>query len=325
MSTRFSLEDVGIESVERCLVCGCPDHELIFEARDTLHGLPGVWAVRQCRECGHGFTSPRPDRASIGLYYHDEYSPFHSPAAREAPSGLEGWLKGLLHPLLDPRETILPRSLTTGRALEVGCGSGRFLVELGGKGWQVQGLEPSALAVDNAARKGEIEVTRGTVETVDFPASSFDLVVGLMVLEHLHDPVADTRKIATWLRPGGSFMGSVPNCRSWEFRAFGPNWYALQVPTHLSHFTPRSLSRMLVDAGFEPPRIIGQRNISNLMIHLGRALERRGWSCGKIFLDYPVHGPRILRWMTWPVAFLLAAIGQAGRITFVAHKPVSSD
>lgn len=120
-------------------------------------------------------------------------------------------------------------------------------------------------------------------------------------------------------------MGSVPNCQSWEFRAFGPNWYALQVPTHLSHFTPRSLSRLLVGAGFDPPQIIGQRNVGNLMMQLGRALERRGWPGSRRCLDFPLKGPRTLRLAVWPAAALLAAVGQAGRMTFVAQRPPAPD
>ncbi len=199
-----------------------------------------------------------------------------------------------------------------GTALEVGCGSGRFLAELVQRGWRVHGLEPSAAAAARAAKALEIQVDAGTVEAARYPEDSFDLVAALMVLEHLHDPLADTRRVAQWIRPGGWFMGSVPNCASWEFRKFGPSWYALQLPTHLSHFTPVSLARLLVEAGFEPPRIVHQRNVSNLAVHLGRALDRRGWPLSRLFLDFPVRGPLALRLALWPFATLLAAARQGG-------------
>ncbi len=322
MSNEFSMDQVGLEVVDRCLVCGSTGHSEILEAHDTLHGLPGRWFVRRCHACGHGFTSPRPDRDSISLYYPADYSPFASPIAADEPHGWQPGLKRAVSRLFDPREVVFPADQVGGDALEIGCGSGRFLVELARRGWRVQGVEPSSSAVAGLTSVHGITVTQGTVDKVDFAPSSFDLVVGLMVLEHLHDPAADTRKIASWLRPGGTFMGSVPNCASWELHTFGADWYALQLPTHLSHFTPGSLSQLLADAGFDPPRIIGQRNISNLMIHFGRALKRRGWPGSRILLDYPIRGPRALRLATWPVAALLAAVGQAGRMTFVARTPV---
>jgi 2-polyprenyl-3-methyl-5-hydroxy-6-metoxy-1,4-benzoquinol methylase len=321
MSGSFSIDDVGINVVEKCLVCASSDHSEILKAHDTLHGLPGLWCVRKCHACGHGFTSPRPDRDSISLYYPTDYSPFASPISHQEPPTWKSKLKGILGPLFNPREVIMPPGRQPGRVLEVGCGSGRFLVELARRGWAVQGIEPSSSTIHHLEATHGVPVVQGTVDSVEFPPLSFDMVVGLMVLEHLHDPLSDTRKIASWIRPGGWFMGSVPNCASWEFRVFGPNWFALQVPTHLSHFTPSSLRRLLSEAGFESPQILGQRNVSNLMIHFGRALGQRGWPLARVFLDYPVSGPRTLRLAAWPMATLLAAVGHAGRMTFLARKP----
>ena len=321
MNANFTIEEVIVEEVSHCLVCGSDDHSILFEAQDTLHGLPGTWSVRRCSNCGHGFISPRPDRDGISLYYPDDYSPFASPITADESHGWKAMLKRVVGRVFDPREVLIPADQIPGDAVEVGCGSGRFLVELARRGWRVQGVEPSSSAIVGLTSTHGVTVTQGTVDTVDFAPSSFDLVAGLMVLEHLHEPMADTRKIASWIRPGGWFMGSVPNCASWEFRVFGPDWFALQVPTHLSHFTPSSLRRLLREAGFDSPQILGQRNVSNLMIHLGRALGRRGWPLARVFLDYPVRGPRTLRLAAWPMATLLATVGQAGRMTFLARKP----
>jgi SAM-dependent methyltransferase len=315
-----SIATVTLEDVGRCLVCSSPEHSEVITARDTLHDLPGEWSVRRCSRCGHGFTSPRPDRGSISSYYPSDYAPFSSPVADPRTSGLRSKVKHRLGPLLDPREVLIPPG-GPGDALEVGCGSGRVLADLSRRGWRVRGLEPSPAAAERAAASLGLPVDCGTVEDARYPAEAFDLVVALMVLEHLHDPLADARRLAGWLRPGGFLTGSVPNAASWEFRAFGPEWFALQVPTHLSHFTPASLTRLLVEAGFEPPKIVHQRNVSNLAMQLGRALDRRGWPLSRLFLDFPTSGPPALRMAAWPFAAVLAAIRQAGRISFLARKP----
>src|SRR3546814_19345766 len=61
-----------------------------------------------------------------------------------------------------------------------------------------------------------------------------DLIVGWMVLEHLHQPLAVLRKLRRWIQPDGWLVLSVPDAGSLEFRVFGDRWYALQLPTHSS-------------------------------------------------------------------------------------------
>lgn len=300
-------------------MCGSTEHGVLLVAEDTLHHLPGRWTVRRCVRCGHGFTSPRPDRSSIRRYYPDDYQPFSSPVRTDPGRRRFSRTRELASRLLDPREVVLP-GVDPGDALEVGCGSGRVLADLARRGWRVRGLEPSAAAAGRATAAAGVPVDHGTVEGAVFPDQSLDLVLTLMVLEHLHDPLTQARRIAGWLRPGGHLSGSVPNAGSWELRAFGPAWFALQVPTHLQHFTPGSLSRLLTSAGFERPRIVHQRNVSNLVVQLGWVLRRRGWPGGKLCLAYPERGSRVMRLALWPLAFSLAALKQAGRISFIARR-----
>lgn len=324
MNVRGAIDENTLESVSSCLVCGSSDHSELFDARDTLHDAPGTWTVRRCARCGHGFTSPRPDVRSIGAYYPAEYSPFSAPIAPERAGRRASSLRNCLRRFFDPHEYLLP-SIEFGTALEVGCGSGRFLADLHRRGWRIRGLEPSRQTAHIARETVGAPVDCGTVSDADYPAGSFDLVIALMVLEHLHDPMADVRRIIGWIRPGGFFMGSVPNAASWEFRVFGPDWYALQVPTHLSHFTPGSLTRLLTTAGFERPRVLGQRNLNNLMMQLGRALQHHRWPGARTCLAYPMRGSRLLRLALWPLASALAFIGQSGRMTFIARRPCIAD
>ena len=174
-----------------------------------------------------------------------------------------------------------------GNALEVGGGSGRFLLQLADMDWSVQGLEPSLATAETLRPQIELPVQTRTIDSADFDPSTFDLIVATIVLEHLHDPFADARRLHTWLRSGGHLMGSVPNCASWECRFFGRDGYALQVPTHLSHFTPKTLTNLLEHTGFYDIRIFHQSNVNNLMIHTGRFFARHELPFAEALLAFP--------------------------------------
>ena len=322
-SVAWRPNDGGCEVMCRCPLCGADNPRLLFEAVDTLHGFPGTWGIVKCSVCGLMVTSPRPNRETIADYYPDDYQPFTAPHAPRA----DGWkrvLKPLVARLLDSKEHILPPHIRGGAALEVGCGSGRFLIQLVEMGWQVQAIDPSVNTVDALRKCTGLPVSVGTIDSTRFDSGSFDLIAALMVLEHLHDPLEDARKLYDWLRPGGHIVGSVPNCASWEFRFFGPDWYALQVPTHLFHFTPARLRHLLEDAGFSKVRIFQQRNVNNLMVHLGRFLDGRRLPGAKTCLEFPERGSTVLRYAVRPAASLLAWLRQAGRISFLARKEISN-
>src|SRR5262249_45937238 len=79
---------------------------------------------------------------------------------------------------------------------------------------------------------------------------SFDLITLRQALEHIHDPLSLLREVHRLLAPAGKLIVSVPNIDSWPFRWFGANWFGLDLPRHLTHFTPRTLRLMAERAGF---------------------------------------------------------------------------
>ena len=85
--------------------------------------------------------------------------------------------------------------------------------------------------------------------------------VGWMVLEHLHDPVNALRRIRSWARPEAWLCLSVPDANAIEFSLFGRYWYALQVPAHLTHVTPRTLRAVLDSAGWRVEKVLHHRTL----------------------------------------------------------------
>ena len=87
-------------------------------------------------------------------------------------------------------------------------------------------------------------------EADGFAGGRFDAVTCWHVMEHVDDPAALARWVATQLRPGGAFQATVPNVASWQAKLFGRRWMHLDVPRHRHHFTPATFAALLAGAGF---------------------------------------------------------------------------
>ena len=54
---------------------------------------------------------------------------------------------------------------------------------------------------------------------------------------------------------GGRLFVAVPNIDSQAFRWFGQAWYGLDLPRHLTHFSPVTLQVMIERAGFQVVKV----------------------------------------------------------------------
>src|SRR5262249_57546269 len=80
-------------------------------------------------------------------------------------------------------------------------------------------------------------------------AGRLDVVTAFQVLEHVPDPVAAARRMLDWLAPGGLLIVEVPNAGGLGARLFGGAWAGLELPRHLSHFTPATLEAVIEKGG----------------------------------------------------------------------------
>jgi SAM-dependent methyltransferase len=267
-------EGLDVERVAACPVCGGPDRIVLYdELRDRVSGAPGEWTLKRC-SCGAGYLDPRPTDAALPLVYESCYprdpSPDRAPgfAARARRAVRNGYLNarcgyrvapatrlGTLLVAPFPRQrrrarlTVrdLPFPGGEARLLDVGCGSGAFLLALRETGWDVEGLEPDPRAAAIARACGLV-VHEGTLANTAL--GRYDAVTLNHVLEHLPDPTAALRRCHEALHPGGLLWIAVPNLDSRGHRAYGRDWLGLDAPRHLVHFTASSLRHALQAAGF---------------------------------------------------------------------------
>lgn len=308
MINSIQLEDVSCP-------LGCPrSDKVVLTGRDLLQDLPGEFNVVKCCDCGLMRTNPRPTPEAIGFYYPDNYGPYLGTRVQaSSASHIKKLLKPLVKRIFNFNTAILP-PLTPGRLLEVGCASGAFLHEMAGQGWQVEGIEFSEKVAQAAAQLG-YHVHAGPLETAPKPDEPFDLFVGWMVLEHLHDPIGGLQKLREWAKPGAWLVLSVPNSGSLEFLLFKDKWYALHLPNHLHHFTPETLGRVLQAGGWALEKVHHQRVLINLIASIGYVLRDKGYTrSGQKLISIPERSG-VWSYALYPLAWLLGALGQTGCMT----------
>ncbi len=109
--------------------------------------------------------------------------------------------------VLDP--VMLPRALATSaaRALDVGCGEGRFCRRLAAGGIRCTGLDPTpALIATARTRDGGGRYLRGIAEALPFPDRTFELVVSYLTLIDIPEFDRAIGEMARVLAPGGTLL-----------------------------------------------------------------------------------------------------------------------
>lgn len=259
-----------------CLLCGSGRRKPMLEGPDPAPDGRGLWfAVVQCQDCGLCYTNPRPNLSSMGQFYSRTYTPHQiklKPVRQAQWYKWQRWCGGL-----DYRKTLPVHG--QGRLLDFGCGSGSFLRRMQQQGWQVAGLDLSPQAVRNACQQG-LRVLLGSLPHPELAPASFDTITMWHSLEHVHEPLAVLRAARQLLVSGGRLVVSVPNLDSLAFRWFGRHWFGLELPRHLTHFTPWTLRLMLYRAGFKTLSVHMDRHSSWLRSSSGLAGRQKtssGW------------------------------------------------
>ena len=132
-----------------------------------------------------------------------------------------------------------------GAILEVGCGTGRLLAELGA--YRRIGLDPS----DSMLRQARgLDVVRGVAEHLPLGDRAVDLVFASLAFHHFPDQPRAAREIHRVLRPGGhlAIWTSTPE----HVRGFPLNrWFPSLAAIDLARFPPpEAWMRLIARAGF---------------------------------------------------------------------------
>jgi 2-polyprenyl-3-methyl-5-hydroxy-6-metoxy-1,4-benzoquinol methylase len=264
-----------------CVLCGCQGEFLYLNQQDRLFGANGLWNLKQCinQDCGLIWLDPMPLKEEIGKAYASYYTHVHRDSfekpgllrrawnliergylAKEYNYELGSWpllarsLGNLLYLLpihrreADANVRYLPAH-PGGRLLDVGCGSGEWLLAMQQRGWQVEGVDFDENAVKIAVQRG-LRVHCNSLEQHGFPDNYFDAVTSNHLIEHVPDPVQLLTECVRILKPGGKLVILTPNNASFTHLVFKQDWRGLEPPRHLHIFSMPSMQRALAMAGF---------------------------------------------------------------------------
>src|SRR4051794_21471795 len=201
-----------------------------------------------------------------------------------------------------------------GRALEIGSGTGFFLLNLMQAGVARRGsvtdISPGMVevALRNAASLGlDVEGRVADAETIPSPDATFDLVVGHAVLHHTPDVEQALREVLRVLRPGGRFVFAGEPTRYGDVvarRLSRATWWAATHVTRLPGLSSWRRPRRELDGSSQAAAL---EAVVDLHTFAPAALRRAAIAAGAV--DVEVRTEELTAaWFGWPVRTFEAAV-----------------
>lgn len=216
-----------------------------FDAKDYISGE--IFKIKKCKKCNLIYTAIESSEFSAQEYYSDDYyrknerysyifSVINSYLIRRRVSKLDVYSK------------------KAGYALDIGCGQGYFLKELSDNGWDCTGIEVSERSAYFAKKNLGLKVLTENDSLKNLESDSFDVICLWHVLEHIEEFESTLKEAQRVLSQDGELLLSVPNIGSWEAKYGKGDWFHLDVPRHVVHFSEETLNAFLKSAGLKIKR-----------------------------------------------------------------------
>lgn len=183
-------------------------------------------------------THPQPTLDKLGQYYEFEDYISHTDGKRTLFEKMYHFIKRKA--IRDKVSLINSHHTVKGKILDVGAGTGDFLLECKNQNWEILGIEPNDKAKGIAIGKG---IKFGdTIEKLE--SNSFDVITMWHVLEHVPDVEHQVAELKRLLKPTGTIIIAVPNFKSYDANHYKQFWAAYDVPRHLWHFSKTAIEKL---------------------------------------------------------------------------------
>ena len=188
-------------------------------------------------------THPQPK--DLAPYYNSDNYISHS----DSKAGLLSSIYQLVKNYSLKRKLKLINSFNSSdnQLLDIGAGTGDFILEAKHNNWNVHGVEPNLNAQKKAAQKG----LRLETSLTDLGTTKFDVITLWHVLEHLPNLSDQVKMITSLLKDNGTLVIAVPNFKSYDAQKYKSFWAAFDVPRHLWHFSRKSIHLLFDEYGLK--------------------------------------------------------------------------
>lgn len=270
-------------NLKKCCLCGNKKFKKIYYLYDKANNIKKYFTLVQCEKCGVMFVNPQPSFKELEKHYSNKY--YSLGIIKELKDSRKVRLRKYLYDLyfnslnkngffkilFSPIKNYLRGSIIKPKTklLDVGSGSGQFLYEMKNFGLDVFGVEPSNFNKENSKKHG-LKIKNNDLISAKFPKEFFDLITMNQVLEHVSNPPEIIKEIYRILNKKGTLIIAVPNKDSLAHKFFKEDWYQLDVPRHLFHFSEKILIKKLSDRGFKIKKTRHVSRASQFTISLRR-------------------------------------------------------
>ena len=184
-------------------------------------------------------TYPQPDAINLSRYYQSDDYISHTDSKRSLFENVYHFIRTIA--LKNKLNLIASLQKANGTLLDIGAGTGDFLIAAKNHGWDIIGIEPSDKARAVAMTKGASFIQN----TTDLESSSCDIITMWHVLEHVPNYISQIKELKRLLKPDGTILIAVPNFKSFDAQHYGEFWAGYDVPRHLWHFSKTAVETIV--------------------------------------------------------------------------------
>jgi 2-polyprenyl-3-methyl-5-hydroxy-6-metoxy-1,4-benzoquinol methylase len=185
-------------------------------------------------------TFPKPSLEKLPSYYESEDYISHTDGKRSLFERMYHFVKNIA---LKNKLKLINAKSEKGSLLDIGAGTGDFLVVAKNDGWQTTGIEPSAKAKSIAINKG----VNFSENLASLESHTFDVITMWHVLEHVPNLDEYISELKRLLKPSGTIFIAVPNFKSFDANYYGKFWAAYDVPRHIWHFSKTTIQKLFAE------------------------------------------------------------------------------
>lgn len=232
--------------MDHCPLCHSGHYHSYLECKDYTVSKEHFQLV-QCDACDFVFTNPRPAADELGQYYESEEYISHSNKSNDLVNTVYKIVRNFT---LRSKTNLLNKlQPSQGQLLDMGCGTGEFIHSCQQSGWNIQGIEPSPHAREQAEQLNGLTIHKDLFNLPD--EAQFDAITLWHVLEHVPDLGATVEKLKRILKQQGVLVVAVPNYQAKDAALYGEHWAAYDVPRHLYHFSQQTMAKLMKAHGLK--------------------------------------------------------------------------